>query len=281
MTNITFKHQVILANAIKTFEKNYMSYDFQRIEQEVAKILIYPGYSVIPNGSFALYDDNQITNNIVFCRARFMSDERNLRDVTQYWNLPKEKVLNVGRLNLKSDSVLYVTHASFLTALREIGAKIGDNVVLISYKRIPGLKVKCKNMIILNQQFLNRQNFISKLSNTKYKFINDWITKNDKGNEKLYYVTNAIKNFYVNERDMKDYDGLIYPSLFSNSNYNIIFFDQKAKSLLYIDNILYGRLIDINESYFQLQQEYKFVCVQNDSVIWEKHEKPEIFMSNL
>lgn len=281
MKNITFKHQVILANAIKIFEKNYMSYDFQRIEQEVAKILIYPGYSVIPNGSFALYDDNQETNNIVFCRARFMSEERCLSDVTQYWNLPKEKVLNVGRLNLKSNSVLYVTHASFLTALREIGAEIGDNVVLISYKRLQGLKIKCKNMVILNQQFLNQQNFISKLSNIKYKFINDWITKNDKGNEKLYYVTNAIKNFYVNERDMNDCDGLIYPSLFSSSNYNLIFFDQKAKSLLYIDNILYGRLIDINERYFLLQQEYKFVCVQNESVFWEKYEKPQIFMSYL
>lgn len=281
MENITFKHQLFLKNSIKTFEKNYLSYDYERIQREVNKILIYPGYSVIPNGSFAIYNDNQITKNVVFCRARFMSDDKNIKDVNQYWNLPEEKVLSFGRLNLKNESVLYTTHTSFLTSLREIEAEVGDDVVLITYKRLSGLDIICKNMIILDLQFLNKPNPISKLSNLKYKFINDWITKKDKGNEKLYFVTNAIKNFYVNTRDKNECSGLIYPSLFSNTNYNLIFFGQKAKSLLFIDNIYYGKIIELNERYFHLQQEYKFVCVQNESVIWEKYDKPQIMMSYL
>lgn len=276
---ITDKHLIMLTRSINTLEKNYLTYDYERIQKEVNKILMFPGYAVFPNGSFAIYDDNQVTKNIIFCRARFMADDRNIKDTNQYWNLPPDKVLNIGRLNLKNDSVLYTTHASFLTSLNEIEAKVGDNVVLITYKRLPGLNITCKNMIIMDQQLLKKPNPISRLSNLKYKFINDWITKKDKGNEKLYYVTNAIKNFYINERDKKNCSGLIYPSLFSDKNYNLIFFGDKAKSLLYIENIYYGRLIDINERAFQLQQEYKYIRVQGENVIWEKYEKPQILLS--
>jgi len=276
---INNKHVILLKNSINLFEQKYQSFDNNQIIHEVNKILMYPGFILYPNGAFAVYDDHTPTKNTIFCRARILNDDSIINDIKQYWNLIPEKVLNIGRLNLENESVLYTTHGSNITALNEIGARVDDKVILISYKRIPGVRILCKNMTILNQQLHNKENPLSKLTNLKYKFINDWIKKNDKGNEKLYFVTNAIKNHYFNGNDKIECCGMIYPSLLGTDKHNLIFLDDKVKANLYIDNIIYGKILEINHNSFKLIQEYKFIEVHNDKVVWEKISKPEILLS--
>ena len=152
---------------------------------------------------------------------------RDLKNVSAYWNPPSKYVKHYGRLNKPGESLLYTALDPY-TAICETGLKPGDSFVLCIYEAIRPLrfswiggKADYKFNGIKNKKVIE-------LMETIREFLVDEFTRIVPENEKfLYRITEIIaKGYYA----PPEYNGWRYPSIKNNFEDNVCF---RAERVMY------------------------------------------------
>lgn len=152
------------------------------------------------------------TTGNIFYRARIIEKDKEYFHDSDLWEAPQGHA-NRGRLNKKSESLLYMTDA-LEVAKREVGVKVHDRYLIVAYqntKQIHLTEVGKKSPIRHSKAEHIKMEFISKIFRTP--------------NEYIYEITELIakKLFHLSE------DGWTYPSIASKGKGKNVCLDTTSK----------------------------------------------------
>ncbi len=68
-----------------------------------------------------------------FCRVRKLDFNQHEFTYNDFWEPPRE-IINAGRINKKSEQLLYMTEGEVRSPMEEIGIKSGDNFIIMFYE---------------------------------------------------------------------------------------------------------------------------------------------------
>lgn len=267
----------ILKNRITFFNSSYMNFKISDIELAVRDIILFGGVTLFGKIKLAQYQDNNTSSSFTFTRIRKINGISfdKFTDLNQYFALPAEKITWEGRLNKVGESLLYASHNSFAAPIFETSAQVGDDILLIIYKRKPGEVINLQKMAVDDEQINKLDNYISKINDMKLNFIKFWLTKHgDKENEPyIYRITNTIKDIYTYKKANLIIDGFIYPSTTKRKQDFNVAFNQIGTSKLVVDNAVIGKIIKIENNKFWLKSKRKFIGVDENEVNWVSSEE--------
>ena len=164
-----------------------------------------------------------------FYRVRKLNNtdmpNRDLKNVSSYWNPPKKYVKHYGRLNKPRESLLY-TALNPYTAICEANLKSGDPFVLCVYEAIKPLRfpwIGGKANYDFNG--ITNKNAIEFLETIRQFLVDEFTRVIPEGQESLYRITETIaKNYYT----FPDDNGWRYPSIKHNFEDNVCFHSERV-----------------------------------------------------
>ncbi|MBI9009335.1 MAG: hypothetical protein JEZ05_04820 [Tenericutes bacterium] len=269
----TKKNYDSLKRRIEYFNDNYHQFQLKHIEGIVKNIIYFNGIVLFGRLRDAEYKTDYNSNETVFPRLRVVNGEdfSVFRDINQYYNLPSEKVKWEGRLNTINESLLYAAHKSFIVTVFETGAKEGDTVLLILYKKQPNCSIRLRKMAVDDDQIINLDNYTAKINDLKLNFIKYWLTKtcNPHFEEITYRITNSIKKIYFTEKNQDRIDGFIYPSTTRRKNDLNVAFKSSGIRKIYVESAFYGKVLKVGHNSLLIRSNYCFKGVQNRRICWE------------
>ncbi len=275
-----------LKNRIQYFNSTYMSFRIEDIENVVKDIILFGGLAIFGKVKHAEYRDDNRSSSFMFSRIRKVNgcDYNTFNDVNQFFALPSNRITWEGRLNTQGESLLYASHNSFVVPIFEISVKIGDNILLIIYKRKPNTVITLQKMAIDNEQIINLDNYAAKVNDLKLDFVRLWLTKHGNGinDAYIYRITNSIKKIYTVKRITSSFDGFIYPSTTKKSKDFNVALNETGIEKLYIENVFLGQVVNIENNSFSLKSKYCFLKVEGDKVVWRQNEEymTRVFLVN-
>ena len=274
-TQSVLNELIIKINILNCSLKNC---DSTKISKIVKDILNTPPITLFQNSEFAKYDE---LNNpdVFFGRVRRVNNEKIdiIKNVDQFWMLPPDKVKEYGRLNKKNESVLYTSHNSSLVPIAEVGAKVGDTILIIMYERIKNNTIILEKLAVNNNQLIKLDNFVSKINNIKFNFMKEWLTKKGDHFDSniLYEITNVIKEHFIHNKGK--IDGLIYPTVTGdNTTYNIAFFNSVRNKKIRISYAYYGKLVKSEKNRIVIESFKYFSKIEGSKVIWNTNDNPKL-----
>lgn len=215
-------------------------------------------------------------------RARKNSNDNFFTHVSELNYPQKHLVKNMGRANRKNESIMYLAqHGS--TALFEINAELNDyitvseweikeklNLMFISSSEVSNIS-SLSNIINnkdsqfrgtnYNQQGIENINFIHRLLHEEF------IRPDNDNPEKTYKLSTAIAETLL---DYKEADGLIYPSVKSKNDLNIVLKPKSADNKIKItrcDILKITERVNSDLTFLHLYKRSK-IDYQTGEIIW-------------
>ena len=154
---------------------------------------------------------------------------KDLKNVSAYWNPPKKYVKYYGRLNKPKESLLY-TALNPYTAMCEANLIAGDPFVLCVYEAIKPLRFSwIGGKADYDFNGIKNKKTIEYLEIIRQFLVDEFTKIIPKGQEFLYRITEMIiKNYYT----FPDDNGWRYPSIKNNFEDNICFRSERVISRL-------------------------------------------------
>lgn len=235
---IEFKSKIASFN-LKDLNK--LTYD--QVYKEISGILLYGGFFLSSKEPY--YRSHDLLNiKDKFYRIR--KTDRITSNITEYWSPPIKFVTEFGRLNRSGESVLYTSRNSISIPIKELEIKNDDIVLVTVYTWNHEYTSILKYMGIMNNQYIDKNNLLSKLTNLKMSFISEWLMKKNISNNNIYKVTNSIRRFYERGQD-KMIDGYIYPSTLNDKELNTIFYPHVENKNLILESVYFGQITNISD----------------------------------
>ncbi len=170
---------------------------------------------------------------------------RQLKNVSAYWNPPKKYVTRYGRLNKPKESLLY-TAVNPYTAVCETHLQPGDFFMLCKYEATKPLKVA---WIGGNGNYsfngIRNKNSIEYLETVRRFLVDEFTRVIPEGQEHLYRTTEMIAKKYYNS---PDYVGWRYPSIKNGYEDNICFNSNQIMYNLRLVGAITGVFNEENET---------------------------------
>ena len=150
---------------------------------------------------------------------------KDLKNVSAYWNPPKKYVKYYGRLNKPKESLLY-TALNPYTAMCEANLIAGDPFVLCVYEAIKPLRFSwIGGKADYDFNGIKNKKTIEYLEIIRQFLVDEFTKIIPKGQEFLYRITEMIiKNYYT----FPDDNGWRYPSIKNNFEDNICFRSERV-----------------------------------------------------
>ncbi len=239
-----FKSKIDSFNA-----RDFNTLTYEQVYKEVSDILFFGGFFL---SSYDPYYRSQDLLNYKDKFYRIRKTNKITSNITEYWNPPVNYVTRFGRLNDLRESVLYTSRNSILTPVNELEIKKDDIILVTVYTWNHKYTTLLKYMGIMKNQYIDKENLPSKLTNLKLSFISEWLMKKSDSNYNVYKVTNSIRRFYVRIQDTT-IDGYIYPSTLNDKALNTVFYSYVANRNLILENIYFGQVTKISDSSITLK----------------------------
>lgn len=167
------------------------------------------------------------------------------------WAPPSSCVKTLGRVNMPGESILYTTF-TIDTAIDEVRLSPGDHFSLAIYK-FKEIEYPSNNTFMVRYPYYDIENTFKE--NTYFAILNQFLfeeltTVVNEDNKRHYLITNTIvKTILKNFRK----DGVIYPSVFDLTKYNLAIKESYASDILELSNVYTFEYYDKSESIYNLR----------------------------
>lgn len=206
---------------------------------------------------------------------------RELKNVSAYWNPPQKYVKHYGRLNKPRESLLYTAFNPY-TAICETNLKSGDSFVLCVYEAIKPLRFSwIGGKADYDFNGIKSKKAIEFLETIRQFLVDEFTRVIPEGQESQYRITETIaKKYYVSPDD----NGWRYPSIKNDFKDNICF---RSERVMYNLNLVGAMVATFNESdetdphEKKMLVEYVIVGPHMDNYYPYESEKYEEYMEKL
>lgn len=206
---------------------------------------------------------------------------RNLKNVSAYWNPPQKYIQQYGRLNKPRESLLY-TALNPYTAICETNLKSGNPFVLCIYEAIKPLRLSWIGGKA-NYDFngIKNKKAIEVLETIRQFLVHEFTRVIPEGQESLYRITETIaKKYYT----FPDDNGWRYPSIKHKFEDNICFHSERVMYGIKLVGAIIATFNKSNETdphEMKMSVEYVVVGPNMDNYYPYQSKKGEEYMEKL